>query len=410
MNTNENTRVGRRDFLKTASVGTAGLILTSAGRAFGAEANSKLQIGVIGCGGRGAWIGNLFQQHSNTKVVALHDYFEDQVLSAAKRLDVPAECTYTGLDGYKELVARDDVDAVAVISPPYFHPEQTVAALDAGKHIYLAKPIAVDVPGCLAIVEAANKAQATLSTLVDFQTRKNEFFQEAAKRVHEGQIGEPVCGQTFYHTGRLNVKSLPGTEVARVRNWVFDKALSGDIIVEQNIHVLDVANWFLQAHPIAAQGAGGRKARTDVGDCWDHFIVTYRYPGDVLMDFSSTQFNIGFDDLCTRVFCKDGTVESHYGGDVFIKDKRGGWPGGATSTIYQDGAINNIKDFCASIETGQYLNNSQESANSTMTSILGRMTAYEGRPVTWDEMMERQERLDANLILPEDGPTTPRQI
>jgi predicted dehydrogenase len=410
MKPSENTGVGRREFLKTASAGTAGLILASSATAFGAEANSKLQIGVIGCGGRGAWIGNLFQQNSNTKVVALHDYFEDQVLSAAQRLDVQAECTYMGIEGYQELIARDDVDAVAIISPPYFHPDQVVAALNAGKHVYLAKPIAVDVPGCLAIVDAANKAQATLSTLVDFQTRNNEFFREAAQRVHDGQIGEPVCGQTFYHTGRLNLKAQPGTEVARVRNWVFDKALSGDIIVEQNIHVLDVANWFLQGHPIEAQGTGGRKARTDVGDCWDHFIVTYRYPNDVLMDFSSTQFNVGFDDLCTRVFGKEGTVESHYGGDVFLKDRKGGWPGGPTSTIYQDGAINNIKDFCASIETGAYLNNAQESANSTLTSILGRMAAYEGKLTTWDEMMQRAERLDANLILPEDGPKTPRQV
>lgn len=410
MDTDSSTQVGRREFLKTASAGTAGLVLATAGAAYGAEANSKLQLAIIGCGGRGAWIGNLFQQNSNTKVVALHDYFQDQVLAAAQRLGVQAECTYTGLDGYREVLARDDVDAVAIISPPYFHPDQAVAALAAGKHVYLAKPIAVDVPGCQAIVDAANAAQGTLSTLVDFQTRNNEFFREAAKRVHEGQIGEPVCGQTFYHTGRLNLKTQPGTEVARVRNWVFDKALSGDIIVEQNIHVLDVANWFLQAHPIEAQGTGGRKARTDVGDCWDHFIVTYRYPNDVLMDFSSTQFNIGFDDLCTRVFGKEGTVESHYGGDVFIKDRKGGWPGGGTPTIYQDGAINNIKDFCASIEKGEYLNNAQESANSTLTSILGRMAAYEGRPITWDEMMQRAERLDANLILPEDGPTTPRQV
>ncbi len=409
MDNSNQPRVGRRDFLKTASAGTAGLILTSAGTAFGAEANSKLQIGVIGCGGRGPWIGNLFQQNSNTKVVALHDYFQDQVLAAAKRLDVPTESTYTGLDGYKEILARDDVDAVAVISPPYFHPIQAVAALEAGKHLYLAKPIAVDVPGCQSIVDAANKVQGKLTALVDFQTRNNEFFREAAKRVHDGQIGEAVCGQTFYHTGRLNMKTLPGTEVARLRNWVFDKALSGDIIVEQNIHVLDVANWFLDAHPIEAQGTGGRKARTDVGDCWDHFIVTYRYPNDVLMDFSSTQFNIGFDDLCTRVFGKDGTVEGHYGGDVFIKDRKGGWPGGSTPTIYQDGAINNIKDFCASIASGEFLNNTQESAYSTMTSILGRMAAYEGKPIRWDEMVQRQERLDPHLMLPDDGPTTPRQ-
>ena len=401
-------RLNRRGFLKQ-SASTAGVMLVAAESARGAEANSKLQIGVIGCGGRGPWIGNLFQQNSNTKVVALHDYFEDQVQSAAQRLEVDAGGLYTGIDGYKELLAREDIDAVAIISPPYFHPDQAVAALEAGKHVYLAKPIAVDVPGCMAIVEAANKHQEKLTTLVDFQTRNNEFYREAAKRVHEGMIGTPVCGQTFYHTGRLGIKTPPGTEVARMRNWVFDKALSGDIIVEQNIHVLDVANWLLQGHPIQAVGTGGRKARIDVGDCWDHFIVTYRYANDVVMDFSSTQFNVGFDDLCTRIFGVEGTVETHYGGEVYIKDKKGGWAGGSTSTIYQDGAINNIKDFCAGIEGGTMINNAQESANSTMTSILGRMAAYEGRPVTWDEMVSKNEKLDANLILPADGPKTPRR-
>ncbi|MCC6698059.1 MAG: Gfo/Idh/MocA family oxidoreductase [Candidatus Hydrogenedentes bacterium] len=408
MSESKEQRLNRRGFLKQTA-GTAGLVLVAAGSARGAEANSKLQIGVLGCGGRGPWIGNHFQEQTNTKVIALHDYFEDQVQSAAQRLEVDASGLYTGLDGYKEMLAREDIDAVAIISPPYFHPDQVVAALEAGKHVYLAKPIAVDVPGCMAIVEAANKHQDKLNTFVDFQTRNNEFFREAAKRVHEGMIGAPVCGQTFYHTGRLGIKSPPGTEVARMRNWVFDKALSGDIIVEQNVHVLDVSNWLLQGHPIEAVGTGGRKARIDVGDCWDHFIVTYRYPNDVLMDFSSTQFNVGFDDLCTRIFGVEGTVETHYGGDVFIKDKKGGWPGGATSTIYQDGAINNIKDFCASIANGQVINNAQESANSTMTGILGRMAAYEGRPVTWDEMVSRNEKLDANLILPEDGPKTPRR-
>ena len=396
----ERDGVDRRDFLKMAA---AGLTILPAAAARGARANEKIRLGIIGCGGRGVWIGKLFEQHANAKVTAVHDYFRDRVDIAGRAFDVPEAHRHVGLDSYHELIAGP-VDAVAVESPPYFHPEQTVAALEAGKHVYLAKPIAVDVPGCLQIVEAAAKTQGRCCVLVDFQTRNNEFFRGAAQRVHEGMIGAPVAGQFFYHTGRLAKKAEPGTDVARMRNWVFDIALSGDIIVEQNIHVLDVANWYLQGRPLQAFGAGGRKARVDVGDCWDHFVVTYTYPNDVVVDFASTQFLYGFDDMCMRLFGTLGTVDSHYGGDVSIRGKSDGWAGGNTGRIYEEGAVNNIKDFCAAIAEGRYINNVPESANSTMTSILGRMAAYENRIVTWEEMIEKNERLEAHLDLPPDGP------
>jgi len=400
----EETRVERRAFLKVAAA-TAGLSIVPAKAVRGAEANEKLRIGIIGCGGRGTWIGNLFEKNANAKVVAVHDYFRDKVNAAGAKFEVPEKHRYTGLEGYRELL-RDKVDAVAVESPPYFHPEQAVAALEAGKHVYLAKPIAVDVPGCMAIVDAAKKAAGKLSILVDFQTRNNEFFRGAAQRVHEGMIGDPVLGHVFYHTGRLGLHAQPGTEAARLRNWVFDKALSGDIIVEQNIHVIDVANWYLQGHPLKAFGTGGRKARVDVGDCWDHFVVAFTYPKDVTVDFSSRQFGEGFDDLCIRLYGALGTVDSHYGGEVKIRGSKTGWAGGKTDQIYQEGAVNNIKDFCASISDGKPIDNAAESAQSTMTSILGRIAAYENRIVTWDEMIAANVRLDPKLDLPKDGPET----
>jgi predicted dehydrogenase len=187
---------------------------------------------------------------------------------------------------------------------------------------------------------------------------------------------------------------------------VFDKALSGDIIVEQNIHVLDVANWILQGHPVKACGTGGRKARVDVGDCWDHFVVSYWYPEDVLIDFSSAQFTEGYDDLCDRIYGTTGTIETHYGGEVKVRAKSGGYRGGNTASIYQDGAVANIKAFSASIAEGKPYNNADESANSTMTSILGRMAAYQGKTVTWDEMLAANEKLDPKLELPQNGPDT----
>ena len=403
MSQSSGRQVNRRDFLKATAAVTAGLVLVSPGSVRGMEANSKIQLGLIGCGGRGKWIANLFNEHGGYQIVALADYFKDRVNEAGDQLKVDAARRHTGLDGYKALLAGK-VDAAAVVSPPYFHPEQAVAALAAGKHAYVAKPIAVDVPGAMAIVQAANKVKDRLCTLVDFQTRANEFYQGAFQKIKEGMIGTPVCGQAYYHTGRLGMQAKPGTETARLRNWVFDKALSGDIIVEQNIHALDVADWFLQGHPVKAQGAGGRKARTDVGDCWDHFVVTYWFPGDVLLDFSSNQFAPGFDDICCRIYGSGGVVDSHYGGLVNIRAKTGGYRGGQTGGIYKDGAVANIKTFAEAITSGKPVNNAEESANSTMTAVLGRIAAYEGRLVTWDEMIKANTKVDAKLNLPADGP------
>ncbi len=395
--------VNRRGFMKTTAAAAAGLIVAKPETVFGTGANSRLALGLIGCGGRGAWLANLFKEHSNTQLVAVHDYFVDRVTDVGNQHGVPESRRYIGLDGYRELV-HSDLDAVAIISPPYFHPEQTVAALDAGKHVYLAKPIAVDAPGCQSITEAAARHKGRLSCLVDFQTRVNEFYQGAAERVHGGMLGEVVTGQVHYHCDRLGLKTQPGGEPARLRNWVFDKALSGDIIVEQNIHVLDVANWFLGATPLEATGTGGRKVRTDVGDCWDHFVVTFRYPGDVLVSFSSSQCIAGFSDLCVRLHGSLATVDTHYGGNVKIRGKKDGWRGGATGSIYLDGAVANIKRFHQSILEGEYLDNTEESAASTLTCILGREAAYRRDRVSWNRVVRTNKKIDPRLRLPKDGP------
>jgi myo-inositol 2-dehydrogenase / D-chiro-inositol 1-dehydrogenase len=384
----------RRRFIASAGAAAA-LTLLKAGSARAVDANGKLEVGLIGCGGRGQWIAKLFEDNGNAKVVAVHDYFQDRVDAVGEVFGVEAARRYTGLDGYKRLV-EGKLDAVAIESPPYFHPEQALAAVEAGKHVYLAKPMAVDVRGCKTILKCGEMARGKLSFLVDFQTRNNAFYREAAKRVHEGAIGEPVCGQCFYHTGRLGARGPSDTPEGRLRNWVFDIALSGDIIVEQNIHVIDVACWLLDAQPLRAFGTGGRRVRTDVGNCWDHFVVTYWFPNDVLIDFSSSQFLRGFHDMCVRVFGSTGTCETHYGGDVWIHDGQP-WDGGNTGPIYQEGAVNNIKDFRAGIDRGEYVNTAAESVRSNLAAILGRLAAYRGGTVTWDEMMQADEKLDGKL-------------
>jgi len=330
--------------------------------------------------------------------VALADPFQDRLDGMQAKLKVDAARLYRGLDGYKALVASR-LDAVVIETPPYFHPEQVEAAVASGKHVYLAKPVAVDVPGCLAIQASGEKAKGKLSFLVDFQTRARPTFQEAATRVHQGAIGTPIMGHVYYHTSRLSPKSKPGMPPgeARLRNWVFDQVLSGDIIVEQNVHVLDVADWYLKAHPLRAFGTGGRRARVDVGDCWDHFLVTYWYPGEVRVDFSSNQFLKGFHDMCIRMYGTAGTADTHYGGVVRITGDNP-W-NGTEKDDTGAGAIANIKSFIDSIRSGRYLNNAASAAQSTLTAILGRMAAYQGRVVRWDEMMRRNEKLELDLKL-----------
>src|SRR5512133_656590 len=163
--------ITRRKFLASAGAATLGFTILQPGLARGAEANSKINIGVIGCGGRGAWIAELFAQNGNYNVVGVADYFQDRVDGIGNKLNIPANKRFTGLSGYKKLL-EEKIDAVAIETPPYFHPEQAAAAVEAGKHVYIAKPLAVDVPGCQSIAESGKKATAKkLTFLVDFQTR-----------------------------------------------------------------------------------------------------------------------------------------------------------------------------------------------------------------------------------------------
>ena len=292
-----------------------------------------------------------------------------------------------------------DIDAVAVTSPPYYHPEQVAAAVAAGKHVYVAKPIAVDVAGCLHFAASGRRAKGKLSFLVDFQTRAQDAFREAAMRVHRGDIGDLVLGHVYYHAGRLKPHTMPNLSAAqnRLRNWSFDKNISGDIIVEQNIHVIDVGNWYANSHPVKAVGTGGRKARVDIGDCWDHFLVQYFYPEGIKVDFSSAQFTKGYSDLCMRFYGSKGTVDSHYRGVVRIVGDNP-WEGKQENT-FRLGASNNVKAFVESIRAGKFLNNAPVSVESNLTAVLGRMAAYAGRFVTWDEMIVSNEKLEANLAL-----------
>ena len=370
-------------------------------------ANSKVNLGLLGCGGRGTWIADLFAKHGGYNIVAAFDYFQDKVDAFGKKFNVPQDHRFTALSGYRRLL-ETNVDAVAVESPPYFHVEQAAAAVDAGKHVYLAKPIAVDVPGCHTIGESGKKATGKkLCFLVDFQTRTDPFYKEALKRVRAGALGEFAFGEATYHAGdpwlgqHKALDEDPTHVENRLRAWGLDKVLSGDIITEQNIHTLDVASWIMDEPPVSAYGTGGATVRKR-GTCWDHFVVTFIYPRNVGIAFSSRQFEaFGTqpEGIRNRMFGSKGVLETEYGGQVLIRsDKDNFYRGGSSPNIYEAGAVANIATFHKDITESNYANPTVEpSVRSNLVTILGRTAAYEKRVVTWDEIINDKTKLDPNL-------------
>lgn len=393
--------ISRRNFLAGTGASVVAFSVLDSSLVGGAEANSKVRVGLVGCGGRGRWIAELFQQHGGYQVTAVADYFQGRIDEAGQKLGVPAANRFPGLKGYERMF--DKVDAVIIQSPPYFHPEQAEAAVNAGKHVYLAKPVAVDVPGCLSIEDSGKRATAKkLCFFVDFQTRANKAYQEAVAKVHAGDLGKIVLVEATYQCSLMfenldrELRKDPANPEVRLRAWAIDRALSGDIITEQNIHSLDVASWMLNAEPIKATGTGGRR-RDFVGDCWDHFAVIFHYPDDIVLSFNSHQSGFGYDDIMCRLYGLNGTVDTHYAGKVTVRT-RDFRSDGDSGSLYKDGTVTNIATFHQNVTSGDAVNLTvSSSVRSNLTTILGRTAAYKGTEVTWADMMRSKEKLVANL-------------
>jgi len=397
-------RINRRRFIAGAGAAALSFTIVKPELVRGAAANSKVNLGLIGCGGRGTWIAELFKQHGGYNVVAVADYFQDRVDNAGEKLGVPATNRFTGLYGYKKVL--DKVDAVAIISPPYFHPEQAAASVEAGLHTYLAKPIAVDVPGCYSIGDSGKRAARNKRCfLVDFQTRADPFYIEALKRVRDGALGKFVFGEAIYHAtcpfkSKYDTwRSDPTNPENRLRAWGLDRIISGDIITEQNIHTLDVMSWIMDTEPVSAVGVCGRTVRP-VGTCNDHFVLLFEYPDKIGITFSSRQIEghgTQPEGIRNRMFGSKGVLETEYGGQVIIRGENF-YRGGRSPGIYKDGAVANIATFHNSIVEGDYENPTVEpSVRSNLITILGRTAAYRGEKVMWSNLVKSTEKLDAKL-------------
>jgi myo-inositol 2-dehydrogenase/D-chiro-inositol 1-dehydrogenase len=415
-----NHQIARRAFLG----GAAGIMILKPGTVRGSAANSAVRVGLLGCGGRGTADAEGLSVSGGARVTALADIFEDQLTAAKKRFDalaqkrgyagVDASQLFSGPQAYERIVSSKEIDAVVITSPPYFHPQHLAAAVDAGKHIYCEKPVAVDVAGAKRVIEIGAKAQGRLSLDVGFQIRMAPPFVELVKRIHGGALGQIAFAEAHYYCPFIARPEWPGTSPAalRLRNWIYDRVLSGDIIVEQNIHAIDICNWVLQGRPIKAAGTGGRKGRPDQGDVWSHFSVSFTYPNDVHVNFSSTQFGKGGFDVNERFFGERGNSQSPYSGPVEINgDQAWTWGGSEKPRSGQFSAAGTFSDnlaqadpqkhkaFIDSITSGNFHNQAATGAEAALTAILGRTAAYTGREVTWDEMMRNNETFDAGIDL-----------
>ena len=302
-----------------------------------------------------------------------------------------------------------------IATPPYFHPEHLEAVVAAGKHVYLEKPVAVDVPGALKVVEIGRRAQGKLSLDVGFQIRDCPPFVEMVKRIHSGALGAIVCGEAHYLTGYLDRPLRPSASPVelRIRNWVYDRTLSGDIIVEQNIHVIDICNWILQAHPVKAAASGGRNGRPPSdGDVYGNYEVLFHYPNDVDVTFTSTQFAKGWWDVTERFFGTKGVSQSPYAGPLGIwGDEPWQWTGSSATEPQAFSATGKFasnleladpgkkKAFVESITSGNFHSQTDKGAESALSCMMAREAAYSRREVSWDDIMKSKEIYDPRIDL-----------
>jgi predicted dehydrogenase len=264
------------------------------------------------------------------------------------------------------------------------------------------------------VIESGRKAQGRLSLAIGFQLRHAPPYVEIRERIRNGQIGEVICGLSHYYAGAIRRPDWPNAspQERRLRNWIHDRVLSGDIFVEQNIHLVDLNNWLLGARPISAHGTCGRRGRRDQGDCSSHYNVTFTYPNDVHVTVTSTQFIEGEWDVSVRLFGTEGNAELRYDAPVRITGRRP-WdaPGigkpektgaeaavtGAFKGAIEDADAEKEKHWISSITSGNFINEAGQGAESTLSAILGRTAACTGRTLTFDEVMRSGERWDAGL-------------
>ncbi len=415
----------RSTFIKNAAAISAAIILKPE-IVFGSKSNSAIRMGIIGCGNRGTAVISSMSKHTNINIIAMADLFEDKLKMIAPKLNqmniakgfpiIEPANIFQGSKAYLKLLAHKDVDAVLISSPAYTHPGFMEAAVAAGKHVYCEKPVATDTAGCKRVQAVGESLHGKLSVVIGFQIRYASPYVEMVKRIQRADIGDLLNAQLYYLSSGSKIHELKNIsdDEFRIRNHYHFHALSGGILLDQGIHMLDVCNWALKGNPSKATGTGGNKGGPGVGDAWNNYQVLYQYPNNVNVSFHSTQVGPAFGDVCARFIGTKGIAEAHYSGGVFIKGDNQ-WDSGVVKgpgeltpqqqaagvflSSLQDADANKEKAFINSIETGNHLNETGSGASSTLTAILGREAAEAGKEMSWDELLGTGEKLDPKLNL-----------
>ncbi len=397
----------RRTFIKTSTL-AATLGLLKPDILMGGNAGKTVKVGFIGCGNRGTHVISTMSDNNNIHITALADLFRDKIDVALPKINrlnnnrnysaVEEKNIYVGADAYQRLLRESDTDAILISTPAYAHPFIFEAAVAAGKHVYCEKPTAPDVYGTLRM-SAAAKNVTNLSLVCGFQIRYASPYVEMIRRIHQGDIGDIVSVQLYYNSSEVPRKTQldASDDEFRIRNHFHYLSLSGGILNDQGIHMLDICNWALNATPIYAVGTGGRKGCLDFGDTLTNYQVLYKYPDDINVSIQSSQVGKAFGDVGARFIGTKGYAETHYNGGVFIKGENE-WDSGIEATLF-DSDINKGKSFIQSIESGKYLNQIESACESTLTAILGREAVLKDKTITWKKLVSSNERMDPKLNL-----------
>ena len=405
MSVSNRARIGRREFVSGAAASAAVMMTRNTTHAETDDSvkRRKVKLGVVGCGGRGKWIAGLFQEDGGYDIHAVADYFPEVADAAGDALGVDKLRRFSGLSGYRRLI-DSGVEAVALETPPFFFPEHVEAAVDAGLHVYMAKPVAVDVPGCLRVQAAAEKATAGQQCfLVDYQMPTDPLILECARRFRDGALGNLGVVRSYYYGGLFSDPPFTENLESRLRHlvWVNDVALGGSYHVNACIHPIQAVMWMLDKTPAAAVGISRTAREQAHGDSHDMYGITYEFD-DGLFWTHTGRHSRGEKGpqapLATCEFLGDNYMIIGYGGRALIRGGPLHYAGGTVENLYGAGASRNIATFHKNVTEADCSNQTVRMAiDSCLATILAREACLRKGRVTMDELMKANQRVEADL-------------